>query len=352
MIVIEEYEDVLDRLLDRIPDSFDKREGSVMWLALSPAAAEIVQLQIDIKSRLDESFADTASYDSLRKRASERGIYPFEATSAILKGSFNQEVDLGSRFGKEDLTYIVIEKLETDFDYKLMCEQKGSQGNNYSGTIVPLQYIEGLTVAEITEILIPARDLENVEDFRTRYFDSFKSEAFGGNIQDYKEKTLTIPGVGSTRIIPIWQGGGTVKVIILDSTLNKPSNLLIETVQNELDPVGYSGLGYGLAPIGHVVTVVGVNELLININSDIILDVGKIWKNVKPLIEDSLTDYFHSLKEDWKDNDIIVRLAQIETRILNVDGVIDISNTTINNSFENITLDTEVIPKLGEITNG
>lgn len=352
MIKVEKFEVVMKRMLDRIPSSFDKREGSVIWLALAPSAAEIVQLQIDSVARLNESYADTASYPYLRRRASERGIYPFEPTNAILKAKFNQDIPLGSRFGKEDLTYVVVEKLEVNYDYKIICEQKGTQGNDYFGTIIPLQYLEGLEVAEITEILIPARDLEYIEDFRQRYYDSFKSEAFGGNIQDYKDKTLSIEGVGSTRIIPIWNGGGTVKVIILDGELNKPSELLIETVQNKLDPVSHPGLGYGLAPIGHIVTVVGVNELLINVKSDIILDVGKNWESVKPQIENSLNDYFLELKQNWKDDNIIVRLSQVENRILNVDGVIDISDTRLNTEPYNLTLSINEIPKLGDITNG
>ena len=352
MIKVEKFEVVMKRMLDRIPPSFDKREGSVIWLALAPSAAEIIQLQIDSVARLNESYADTASYPYLRRRASERGIFPFEATNSILKVKFNQDVPLGSRFGKEDLTYTVVEKLEVDFEYKIICEQKGTQGNDYFGTIIPLQYIDGLDVAEITEILIPARDLEYIEDFRQRYYDSFNSQAFGGNIQDYKEKTLSIAGVGSTRIIPVWNGGGTVKVIILDGELNKPSDLLIESVQNELDPVSHSGLGLGLAPIGHIVTVVGVNELLINVKSDIILDIGKQWEIIKPQIENSLNDYFLELKEIWKDNNIIVRLSQVESKILSIDGVIDISNTKLNGINGNITLETEQIPKLGDIING
>lgn len=352
MFEVESYEEILDRLLSRIPSSFDKREGSVIWLALAPAAAEIVQLQIDSQSRLNESFADTSSYEYLRRRAEERGVHPFEPTNAILKAEFNQDVPLGSMFAKEELTYTVVEKLEDDFEYKIICNQKGTKGNDYFGTIIPLEYIDGLTEAEITEILIPARDLEYIEDFRQRYYDSFKSEAFGGNIQDYKEKTLSIEGVGAVRIIPVWAGGGTVKVIILDGELNKPSNLLISNVQNELDPVGHQGLGYGLAPIGHVVTVEGVNELLINVKSDIILDVGKSWENVKSLIEDKLNTYIFNLKQTWKDGDIIVRIAQIESIILNIDGVLDVSNTEINDDIVNISLSIDEIPELGDVTNG
>lgn len=356
MYKLQTYDEILGRMLDKIPNTYDKREGSVIWLALAPAAAELAQSYIEFDRIVNETFADTASYEYLRRRAEERGLYPFEPTNAILKAEFNQDVQLGTRFGKEDLTYTLISKIEDEeFSYEIMCEQKGTKGNQYFGTIIPLEYVNGLTKAEITELLIPARDLEKIEDFRIRYYDSFDSQAYGGNIQDYIEKTSSIEGVGSVQVIPVWNGGGTVKVIILDGEFNKPSDKLIENVQNELDPVGHSGLGVGLAPIGHIVTVVGVEEVTINVKSDIMLDVGQDWNKVKTLVEESIETYLKELREDWSNltnNGIIVRIAQIENRILNVPGVIDVSNTTINDSNKNLQLELEEIPVLGGVENG
>lgn len=33
------YEALMERMLDRLPDDIDKRENSVIWNALAPAAA-------------------------------------------------------------------------------------------------------------------------------------------------------------------------------------------------------------------------------------------------------------------------------------------------------------------------
>ncbi|MFF2797181.1 hypothetical protein [Lysinibacillus xylanilyticus] len=44
---------------------------------------------------------------------------------------------------------------------------------------------------------------------------------------------------------------------------------------------------------------------------------------------------------------MIVRISQIETRILGVDGVIDIANTKLNGIASNLELDKEAIPKRG-----
>ncbi len=67
----------------------------------------------------------------------------------------------------------------------------------------------------------------------------------------------------------------------MNSEFNKASSTLIETVQNEIDPVGYSGKGYGIAPIGHIVTVDTVNEVTINISTSLTFDEGYAWNNVQ-----------------------------------------------------------------------
>ncbi len=66
--------------------------------------------------------------------------------------------------------------------------------------MIPIDYIQGLKTAELTEILIPGEDEEDTEKLRQRYFDSFKDSAFGGNVRDYLNKTKSIPGVGSVKV--------------------------------------------------------------------------------------------------------------------------------------------------------
>ena len=37
------YDEILNRMLGRVPDNIDKREGSFMWYSQAPAAAELQQ---------------------------------------------------------------------------------------------------------------------------------------------------------------------------------------------------------------------------------------------------------------------------------------------------------------------
>ena len=86
----------------------------------------------------------------------------------------------------------------------MQCETPGIVGNQQLGTMIPIEYIQGLETAELTDVLIPGEDEEDTEDLRTRYFDSFNEKSFGGNVQDYLEKTNAIPGVGSTKVTRVW----------------------------------------------------------------------------------------------------------------------------------------------------
>jgi len=343
------YEVILQRMLDRVPNNIDKREGSIIYNALAPAAVELQNMYIQLDTILNESFADTQTRDYLIKRCAERGIIPEPATKAILKGEFNIDVPIGSRFSLDMLNYIVIEKI-SDGIFKLECETPGSEGNQQFGTLIPIDYIEGLTSAKLTELLIPGEDEEDTESLRERYFNSLESQSFGGNIADYKEKTKQLPGVGGVKVYPVWNGGGTVKLVIIDSTYNVPSSTLIDAVQTAVDPIQNQGKGVGFAPIGHVVTVEGVSATTININTNITYQEGWTWADIEPYVHKAIDDYFFELASSWEnENNLIVRISQIETRILNIAGVVDIENTTINGQAQNFVLGADNIPVRGEV---
>ena len=108
--------------------------------------------------------------------------------------------------------------------------------------------------------------------------------------------------------------------------------------------------GIGLAPIGHLVTVDTVEEKAINISTNITLVENKSTQNIEEKIKNEINKYFLELKKTWEDsNGIVVRISQIETRILNIEDVLDISNTKINNTASNIEVASNQIPVIGTV---
>lgn len=351
------YNNIMERLLDHVRDDVDKREGSIIYDALAPAALELEMAYIMLEYVLNQGFADLADRDYLILRARERGLVPYDATPAIIKGVFTPTtIDVaGKRFSLGELNFVVGEPIDGEPGaYKLTCETAGADGNNTLGTMIPIEYIDGLMTAKATEILIPGDDEEETEDFRARYFDSFGDKGYGGNVQDYIDKISALDGVGGVRVTPVWQGGRTVLCTIIDAEYNPASPTLIQTVQEIIDPT-QDGSGVGIAPIDHVVTINTPATVAVNINVPLEFDAGYSWDNMGETIRQTIEAYLLELRQNWKNSksgvSTIVRISQIETRLLNLSGVLDIGQTTINGVDKNLIIGGNDLPVLGAVTH-
>lgn len=145
--------------------------------------------------------------------------------------------------------------------------------------------------------------------------------------------------------------GGTVKSYIITSEYKAPSSTLVEMVQNTIDPTQSTGEGDGLAPIGHVVDIKGVREVPIKVTLSITYKEGYSFDVLKESIEQTIDAYFLELAETWASNEhLTVRVSQLEARILLLEGILDISETKINDASENIVLDIDEIPVRSDVS--
>lgn len=347
------FEEIMDRMLSRIEDSFDKRPSSPIYTALAPAALEIVTIYAELSDMWEEAFADTASRENLIKIALTRGISPYPATNAIVTAQAvpkTADIEPGTIFTSPDMDYAVTEKL-SDGKYYLRAVEAGERGNRYQDQLIPGEYIEGLESMTITEISVYGSEEEDTESLRGRYINSFEANEFGGNRNEYKNKTLKIPGVGAVKVVPAWNGGGTVKLVLQNKDFGGASPELMGTVQEFFDP-NQDGMGDGAAPIGHVVTVDTAEEIQVDIRTSVTCDAGYDWEMCKPSVQAVLEKYFLSLRKEWSGRDeIVVRISGINTEILSVQGIVDVRGTTLNGQGENMVLDSFQIPVLGGVNS-
>lgn len=347
------FEYVMKRMLQAATTyqpNVDTREGSIIYTALAPAAVELVNMYIELDVILQETFADTATRPYLIRRCVERNITVEPATKAIRQGEFNIDIPIGSRFSLNKLNYVAVERISFGI-YKMECETEGVIGNEESGKLIPIDYIDGLTSAYLTSVLIPGEDEEDTEHLRQRYYESLQFLAYGGNIADYKQKVHAIEGVGAVKVYPVWNGGGTVKLVILDTLYRSPTLTLIDAVQTAIDPTQNDGEGLGIAPIGHVVTVVGADERIVNIATEITYQSGWDWDSISASVKEAIDFYFLELAGKWEGADYLtVRISQVETRLLDLGGVIDIGKTKFNGVAQNLQLGADEIPIRGTVT--
>ncbi|WP_342592580.1 baseplate J/gp47 family protein [Cohnella thailandensis] len=311
-------------------------------------------IELDINYNL--SFADTASGDDLSRRTAEFGVNREPATPAHREGRFYgagdvlMDVPIGGRYSINDVNYVVSSKISTGV-FSLECETAGTIGNQYFGTLLPIQFVAGLSRADLGAVLVPGDDEETDDALRTRYYEEVNNPSFGGNVADYKQTIGRMDGVGGVKVYPVWQGGGTVKCTIIASDWSIPSAPLVAEVQTAMDPTVNSGTGIGMAPIGHKVTIAGVSAMTVNTVTTVTLASGTTVGQVQAPIETAIGEYMLGLRKSWAGQEqLVVRVALIEAAILTVPGVVDVTGTTLNGSAANLTLGQDQIPMRGTVT--
>lgn len=372
------YDYILTEALSKVPDNVDKREGSIIRDALSPCCYEAAKHILYLADIIEQTYIETANGLWLDGRVIEGGITRDPATYAKKLGVFKTQLDepcqisIGQSFstvGDTILNYTAVQVYANEDgdvvpgSYIMQCNTVGSVGNSYIGRIVPNDYIEKLASAEITTLLYPGEEEESDDSLRERFLANLMKTAFGGNIAQYRQWAKEIPGIGGVQVYPVWAGGGTVKLSIIDTDYNSCSSEFCQTILEKFDPEnsgGETGLGLGIAPIGHKVTVSTPLPRTINVSGKITLLPGYKLETLMPDIKVALENYLLSLREAWENSDdennysVTVYLGRINFAILNVKGVSSAYELKLNETDTDIKLtetsSLQEIPVLGTVS--
>lgn len=371
------FEYLMGLALSYVPDDRDKRQGSVIYDALAPFCQVLAASAIQLRSFYTQTYAVTATGEDLDNRVAEQGITRYAATYAVRKISVADEdgnpisLPMGARFSTvsntRPINYAVTAQYTEDGvavpgSYEATCEDTGVVGNEYFGNLINITFVQGIASATMTSTLVPARDQETDEELRERYFDTLNQKAFGGNVADYRAKVMELAGVGAVQIYPVWNGGGTVKLSIVDPAYGPCSPEFVASIQKEIDPenaLGETGTGIGIAPIGHKVTVVTPDEVSINVTANIVLSANYTLGQVDTLIEEALSSYIQSLRQSWADATDLneyscdVFVSRVSAAIISVPGVANVTGVTLNGAAQDISLTqsgaVQQLPKMGEV---
>lgn len=364
------YQQILQTLLDRVPDTYDKRDGSPIPTAAGMAAYGLELFYIVLNEVQREGLIQTATGNQLDLLSVIAGTTRYQASPAVRLGIFDIAVPIGSRFstinGENSIDFYVSAATtgptEGDYYYQLTAETPGDIGNDYTGPILPITAIPGLTSAQITDILVPGDDTESDDEYRERIIEALNDRPFAGNIAAYRQDILAIDGVGAVQVYPTWNGGGTVKCSILGADFLAASPTLVENVQTAIDPNVNQGIGLGLAPIGAQVTITTADAVDIKVVATLLLSPGYSIQQVQPFVEQQIENYLLSVRQEWDTNvsqtgvqyAANVYVSRVISAIVNATGVVNVMSLTLNGSDADITLTetgvTQQIPVMGTVT--
>ena len=334
----ETYEEIKKRILSSITIDIDKREGSFINDMISPLSVELAKTYIELDNILKIAFIETAYDDYLDLKVNEFGVIrkPGEFAKGIVKITGKDDVVIpnGTKALTDDGLEFVLEGGTIKNGVALLpaaAIEVGKKYNVLANSINKLS-IDLFGVDSITneENFSNGIDRESDDELRNRFFNFIRKPKTSGNINNYEQWALEVDGVENVKVKPLWNGPGTVKVLISGKD-NKPvSQEIINSCSNYIE---------NLRPIGATVTVSTSTLFEVTISVDLDIESYTTLEKVKEILKIELNKYF------LKCNDEIV-FTKVGGIISAIDGVLDYRNLTINSVSSNVQIPNEQVVNL------
>lgn len=326
-------------MLERIDNKYDKSKGGFFYDATMPPAIEIAKLTARQKEQEREGFIQYCSGEKLDMACYADGVFRHPATYArgevTLTGEAGAMIRAGELVASDRGLYEIVQDISLGADgtaqVAVVCTVSGIAGNVPAGAIKSFPK----TIPRITGVYNPqpitgGYDAESDESLRERAYLKRRTPGTSGNKWHYLAWAKETTGVGDAKVYPLWNGNGTVKVVIINAQKRAADEPLIQAVAKHIDE---------LRPVGAQVTVESAAERVIDISVSITKSDGYTAEQLREAIRESLTNYLASIA--FKDN--YISYARIGGLLLGCEGVADYAGLTLCGDSENISLgDTEV----------
>lgn len=340
---------IKNRMLDNIPSDIDKLEGSFVYDVVSPISMELAQVYISEDDILKRTSPFTALGTDLEKITKPYGVTRKDGGKAKTQIEVNSATGIVLRTGTlvqtiDGLKYEITGDVTITSTSALIEVQAMDIGEKYNVpanviTQMPVK-VNGITSVTNPNAVTNGYDVESDDSLRQRYFERLQTPATSGNKYHYKNWSKEVDGVGDAKVFPLWNGNGTVKVVIANSNKRAADSNLINNVTSYIE---------NNRPLGADVTVVSAEEKPIDILATLVIDTKKYT------IEATQTEIGNNLSKYFKENAFTtnyISYASIGNLIFNTEGVIDYNNFLVNNDNLNVFLEDEEVPVLGNLSLG
>lgn len=339
-------EQIMQRMLARVPSDIDKSEGSFIWDAEAPAAFMLAEAAVWARQVLERGFASTTYGEYLDLRAAEHGVTrrPAVAAAGVVRftGTPGRTVPAGTIVATpaDEVTAEASIEYETTVTVTLdengggsapiRAVVAGQAGNVPAGVIeIIATPVSGVTAVTNPEETRGGADTESDELLLERFYSQVRNQGTSGNKAQYMKWAGEVPGVGGVQVDPLWKGPGTVGIFLLDTEKRAANEEIVAAAQAYIDPT-QDGQGEGMAPAGPIVTVLAADEVPIDIRVKLTLASGATLAEVRKRIEDGVRVYLKQLAF----TDPLVRFTRIAAILLDIPPIIDYAELTVNGNAD------------------
>lgn len=333
----EMHEVIKDRILSHINSDLAKMEGSTLSNIASGVAIDIAQLYAALSTTEDLVFIKETFDEFLDTRINEFGLYRKlgeRATGEVyIEGVEGTAIDNGTKIEYGGLIYTVIQDivLKNDVEQNVTPVQADDIGLKYNlNANTEFNLIEPTSNVKKITNRVPFKggtERETDDEFRERFIIFMTDKATSGNVADYMQWATSVDGVKDARVYPLWNGNGTVKVVIFGNSNTAVDESVLKNCQEYINIK---------KPIGADVTVATPTALNVNIAATLTLESGAILENVK-------SEFLMMVNEYFKDAGKKIAYIKVLGLLANINEVVDIKNLTLNGATADISVGDEQI---------
>lgn len=182
-------------------------------------------------------------------------------------------------------------------------------------------------------------DDETDEALRDRLLIRIQTPATSGNAYHYRMWALESAGVGAAKVYPLWNGNGTVKVMVVGDDMQPVDETIVTACAEYIESV---------RPIGATVTVVSAVAKAISVDAVVVIDTSTTISEVQEAFYKALEEYIHEIAFEV----YTLSYNKVGYLLMSIPGVVDYTALTVNGGTENVTIDAGEVPVLGEVTIG
>lgn len=338
-------ESIKTAILDALDTDMDTREGSFLNDMIAPVAMEIWKCYRSLDALVPIAYVDESSGGYIDLRCAEFGLTrkagAAAAAAITFAGTSGTVIPAGTAFFTSGGLEYTLDAAVTLADGAgagmLTASAVGEAYNVVAGAISTM----AVAIAGLTSFSCAAAaggvDEEADADLAARLYARLQEPATSGNAYHYRQWALEVSGVGDARVLPLWAGAGTVKVLLVDADKAPVDGAVVTAAAAYIAEE---------APIGATVTVESAEGLTVNVAATVTIDSTTTLTAVQAALVSNLDTYL----KDLAFTGYTLLYNRVAFLLMNIDGVVDYSVLTVNDGTENLTIADNEVPVLGTVT--
>ena len=341
-------ESIKKDILSRMSTEINTSEGSYTNDMISAVAYEIWKYYQALDAIVPIAYVDETSGEYIDKRCAEYGISRKSGTKATavltIAGTDGTVIPKGKVFLTADGLQFEVDEDVTivsgTASVPVTAAEIGDTYNVDAGTITA-QFVNlaGIGINSVTNEAAAAggADAETDSALVARLYDYLQSTPVSGNSAHYRAWALSVEGVGDAKVTALWDGPGTVKVLIGSTEKEPVDNAIVSACADYIE---------ANRPIGAAVTVLSAEGLPVNISAAVAIDGTTTKDTVQAAFAAALKTYLQGLAF----HSYTLLYNRIVYMLLSISGVTDYSSLTVNGGTTNLTIGSDQVPVIGTVT--